>query len=95
MLDPSSFRPVCLLPVVSKIVERAVYQQVVEYMEMNEYFHPNHHGFRGGHNTTTALLQLYDTWVEQVDEKKVAGACLIDLSAAFDVVDINLLNSKL
>ena len=95
LLEPSSYRPVCLLPVASKVLERAAYVQVMEYMESNGYFHPNHHGFRGGRSTTTALLQLYDTWVEEVDKQQIAGACLIDLSAAFDVVDAKLLLAKL
>ena len=38
---------------------------------------------------------MYDYWVEQVDQKKIAGACLIDLSSAFNVVDADLLDSKL
>ena len=58
-------------------------------------FIPNPHGFHGGHSTTTALLQLYDTWVEDVDKQQIAGACLIDLSAAFNVVEAKLLIAKL
>ena len=57
-LDPSSYRPVALLSTVSKILERAVYLQIMDYMETNQYFHPNHHGFRSNHSTTTALLQM-------------------------------------
>ena len=94
-LEPSSYRPVCLLPVASKVLERAIYLQVVEYMEKNKFFHPNHHGFRNNHNTTTALLQLYDSWIEKVDQQELSGVCLIDLSSAFDVVEVGLLSSKL
>ena len=79
ILEPASYRPVCLLPVASKVLERCAFLQMVAYMESNDYFHPNHHGFRRGHNTTTALLQMYDGWVEDVDKQKLAGACLIDL----------------
>ena len=94
-LEPASYRPVCLLPVASKVLKRAIYLQVVEYMEKNKLFHPNHHGFRSNHNTTTALLQLYDSWIEKVDQQELSGVCLIDLSAAFDVVEAGLLSSKL
>ena len=62
-------------------------------MESNNYFHPNHHGFRSGHSTATALLQMYNSWVEDIDKQLLEG--LIDLSAAFDVVDAELLVAKL
>jgi hypothetical protein len=94
-LEPAAYRPVCLLPVASKIIERCVFLQMVGYMEGNSYFHPNHHGFRAGHSTATALLQLYDGWMEDVDKQQLVGACMIDLSAAFDVVNAKLLVAKL
>ena len=95
IMEPSSYRPVCLLPVASKVLERCVFLQMVAYMEDNGYFHPNHHGFRNGHSTTTALLQMYDSWMEEVDNQQLVAACLIDLSATFDVVDAELLVAKL
>ena len=94
-LDPSSYRPVALLSTVSKILERAVYLQIMDYMETNRYFHPNHHGFRSNHSTTTALLQMYDNWMEALERKELAGLALIDMSAAFDCVDTELLLAKL
>ena len=95
ILEPSSYRPVYLLPVASKVLERCIFLQIVSYMEGNNYFHPNHHGFRSGHSTATALLQMYDSWLEDIDKQQLVGACLIDLSAAFDVVDAELLVAKL
>ena len=95
IMEPGNFRPVALLPIISKCIERAVYQQIVKYMEDSGYFHPNHHGFRSNHSTATAMLQMYDSWVEAVDKKEIAGAVLIDMSAAFDVVDSDLLLAKL
>ena len=65
-LEPSSYRPVCLLPVASKVLERCTFLQIVSYMEGNNYFHLNHHGFRSGHSTVTALLQMFDSWLEDV-----------------------------
>ena len=94
-LEPSSYRPVALLPVISKILERVVYLQIVEYMDKYDYFHPNHHGFRASHSTTTALLQMYDLWMESVDRQEIAGIALVNMSAAFDCVDSDILLSKL
>ena len=69
-------------------VEWVVFLHIVEYMETNAVFHPNHHGFRSLHSTTTAMIQMYDSWVEAMDKGEMAGVALIDQSAAFDCVDM-------
>ena len=48
-----------------------------------------------GHNTATALMQMYDQWVEEVEGGLMVGVMMIDLSAAFDMVDHGLLLQKL
>ena len=84
-----------ILPVLSKILERVVFEQTVYYFEANQLFHPNHHGFRKCHNTCTALLQMFDNWVEAAEGKKVSAVCMLDMSAAFDVVNHDILLRKL
>ena len=95
ILNPKNYRPVAILPILSKILERAIFEQVVEYFEGNHLFYPNHHGFRKHHNTCTALLQMYDGWVEAADRGDLTGVCLLDMSAAFDTVNHSLLLQKL
>ena len=90
-----NYRPVALLPIFSKVLERAVFLQIVDYLESNSLLNPNHHGSRKGHNTATALLQMYDQWQEEVEDGKMVGVMLIDLSAAFDMVDHQILLEKL
>ena len=68
-LNPKNYRPVAILPVISKILERVVFNQIVQYMEKNELLHPNHNGFHSGHSTTTCLLQMYDRWVDALEDK--------------------------
>ena len=94
-LLPKNYRPVAILSIVSKVIERAVFIQVVDYMSTNDLFHPNHHGFRAFHSTTTAMIQMYDNWVQAVDRGELAGVCMLDMSAAFDVVDHDLFIQKL
>ena len=84
-----------ILPVMSKLLERAVFIQIIDYFESNDLLHPNHHGFRSNHNTTTALLQMYDTWVEAMDKGEATGVCFLDMSAAFDMVSHSVLLDKL
>ena len=94
-LTPKNYRPVALLPILSKILEKAVFLQLVEYLDSNGLLHPNHHGSRKYHNTATALVQMYDQWLEEVEEGNMVGVMMIDLSAAFDMVDHKLLVEKL
>ena len=89
------YRPISNLSEISKITERAVHSQVYEYFEKSSLFHPNHHGFLRNHSTTTAIQQIFDFWMKAIDEGKFTGSLLLDLSAGFDVIDFDLLLSKL
>ena len=93
--NPKNYRPISLLPVVSKILERSVFIQFVEYLEGSNIMNPAHHGFRSCHSTCTALLEMYDRWTEAQAEGKVTATIMLDLSAAFDIVDSSILIDKL
>ena len=75
----------------SKILERAIFTQVVEYFEKNDLIHPSHHGFRAGHNTTTALIERIDKLVESFNRGDISAVVALDMSAAFDLVDKDIL----
>ena len=90
-----NYRPVSHIVEVGKLVEYAVHEQVYEHFEENNLFHENHHGFLGHHSTATALIQLYDLWLEASENKELSAALLLDLTAAFDVVDHDILLKKL
>ena len=90
-----NYRPVALLSIFSKILERAVFLQIIDYMENNDLLHPSHHGFRRHHSTATALLEMYNVWLEAFDQDKLTAVVMVDLSAAFDVVDPGILVEKL
>ena len=91
---PKSYRPVALLPVLSKVLEKVVFSQLVKYLEENKLIHPNLHGSRVNHDTSTALIQLYDKWVQEIEEGRVVGVLFCDQSAAFDLCDHGLLLKK-
>ena len=79
-LDCSIYTPFPLLPVLSRVVEKALFTQVSKYLETNNLLHPNHHGGRKWHNTTTALIQLNDEWLAAAEE-----GMMTDLSASYDL----------
>jgi hypothetical protein len=93
-MNCSSYRPVNLLPLPGKVIERAVFSQISEYLEGNRLLHFNHHGGRKSHSTATALIQMYDRWVEEIEEGKLVGALMVDQSAAFDLCDHKILEGK-
>ena len=72
-----------------------MYDQLVEYFAKNKLWHSNHHGFRGNHSTTTAISQVYDLWIKAAEKKQLTASLLLDLSAAFDVVNHDILLNKL
>ena len=95
VIDAKNYRPVALLPIVSKILERLMYKQMIEYLEANSLIHPSHHGFRSKHNTSTALLQMYHSWLEALENNEISAVLMLDMSAAFDLVDHGILIDKL
>ena len=95
MTDRKNYRPVAILSPVSKVVEKIVYEQIYDYFTRNRLFHPNLHGYRRNRSTQTALIQVYDRWIRAAMEGKLSGVVLLDLSAAFDLVDADLLLKKL
>ena len=93
--DPGSYRPIALLPVLSKVMEKIVLNQLFTYMNEHDIVTPHQHAFRKRHSTETALLEVTDRMWKAMDEKKVTTDVLIDLSKAFDKVDHGILISKL
>ena len=94
-LERKNYRPVAILSPLSKVLEKVIYQQIYDFFTTNKLFHPNLHGYRKNRSTMTALLQMYDRWVRAASEGQVSGVILIDLSAAFDLVDSDILIEKL
>ena len=94
-MDGTNYRPVSHIIEVGKIAEYAVHDQVYNHFVQHNLFHGNHHGFLGSHSTASALVQLYDTWLSAAEKKNLSAALLLDLSAAFDIVDHSIFLKKL
>ena len=93
--DPKNFRPVSHLVEIGKMVEYAAYFQVIDHFTTNKLFHENHHGSLSCHSTATALIQLMDMWLEAAENTELSAVLLLDQSAAYDLVDHQILLQKL
>ena len=93
--DPANFRPISLVPVIMKIVEKVIHQQLYHYLSYNHLLAPTQHGFRPRHSTETALLSVTDHILAATDRGDVSILCLLDLSKCFDVINHELLLTKL
>uniref|UniRef100_A0A1B6LTV8 Reverse transcriptase domain-containing protein n=1 Tax=Graphocephala atropunctata TaxID=36148 RepID=A0A1B6LTV8_9HEMI len=84
--DISNYRPLALLPVISKIYEKVMHNRLVRYFDGKKLFDSEQHGFRHGHSVTTAAADYIDSIINSIDQgEKVAGV-LMDLHKAFDSV---------
>ena len=93
-LNKSNYRPVSILPVISKFFERAIHEQLLtEYF--NNHFHPFLSAFRSGYGCNTTLLKIIEDWKQALDQNKYIAAVLMDLSKAFDCLPHKLLLLKL
>ncbi|KAK3548121.1 hypothetical protein QTP70_004879 [Hemibagrus guttatus] len=97
-LDPSdisNYRPVSLLSLLSKILERVVCNQLSDYLMQNNLHDPNQSGFKAAHSTETALLAVTEKLHAARLAKLSSVLILLDLSAAFDTVNHKTLLSTL
>ena len=93
--QPDNYRPISLLPCVSKLLERVVQKQLLNYLNDNDILVKEQSGFRSKHSTTTALIKVTDKWLEAIDQGKCTGCVFVDLHKAFDTVNHQILIKKL
>ena len=92
-ISVDNYRPVSILPVVSKIYERIMQKQVNAFIE--HHLSPYLCGYRKGYNSQYALLAMIEKWKLSLDDHGFAGGILMDLSKAFDTINHQLLLAKL
>ena len=93
--DPSNFRPISILPILSKPLEKHINEHVMKHFLVNDLFYQKRSGFRPNHSCHTALTELIDTWLSEININKLCRALFIDFVKAFDVINHDLLLRKL
>lgn len=81
-MDKTNYRPVSILPSISKIFEQALLNQLSTYFDT--IFSPHLSGFRKGHGCQNVLMDLVENCKDASDQNMYTGAILMDLSKAFD-----------
>ena len=93
--DKSNYRPISILPVLSKIIQRHVSEHVKNYLDSKKLIYERQSGFRKDHSFETALTAMVNDWITAIDKNEVVGTVFLDFSKASDLVDHKLLLSKL
>ena len=94
-MDFKNYRPVSILPTISKIIEKAVTHQMTEYLERNHLLSPSQYGFRKKYSTESACVHLTEFLRRHIDRGGVVGAVFLDLRKAFDMISHERLLNKL
>ena len=95
LTNPKNYRPISVLCVLSKVLEKIVFKQVYKYLEANNILIPNQYGFRPDHSTSLALFELTENIRKAIDSGNVVAVVTKDLEKAFDMLSHDILIRKM
>ena len=93
--DPKNYRPISLLPLVSKIIEKSIHFQIEDFLNKKKLIYMYQSGFRTNHSTDLCLAQLIDFVATGMDKQMHTSMILVDLQKAFDTLDHGVLLEKM
>ena len=93
--DVNNYRPISILPAVSKLLERHVHDKLYEFLMSKALISAHQSGFRPLHSTVSALTKFHDCLLKNINAGEVTGVVYLDLKKAFDTVNHDRLLSKM
>ena len=93
--DVSNYRPVSLLPLPGKLLEKIVHTRITSFWDFNNFLSGDQGGFRKGFSTTATIADITDDFFEQINRGNTTVAAFVDLRKAFDTVNPRILLKKL
>lgn len=93
--DVTNYRPISILPILSKIAERHVHHTLYSCLSENDFIYTTKPDLRPRHSTETALIKVINEILFNLDNDCVSGMVLVDYRKAFDMIDHTLLVKKL
>ena len=94
-IEAKNYRPIFLLLLISKVIEKSINDQTQDYLQRNELPYSYQSGFRANRSTDTSLSQLTDMILNSAENGKHTGMILIDLQKAFHTLDHKILSDKM
>jgi len=91
----SNYRPISTLSLIFKIIERVVKSRLTDHLFSHSLLNPHQSAYRRHHFTETSLLYIHDHLITAIGSQKLSCLCLLDISAAFDTIDHDILLTRL
>ena len=95
VMNTTNYRPLSVVAHVSKIVEKLIQQQVMDYLEIHEFITNDQSAYLKRHYTQTCLHRLVDDILENRNQGEVTGLCFLDIQKCFDTIDHSILLDKM
>ena len=84
-IEADDYRPIDILSALSKVYERVILHQMLEYIDQHDIFKQSISGYRKGHSTTTVLLKIRDDILQAMKKGEIALLAFADFSKALDM----------